>query len=165
MSTATPSSAFYDFSIRTLSGAPFDLHSLQGKVVLIVNVASQCGYTPQYAGLQQLYTDYRDRGLVIVGVPCNQFGGQEPGAPADIASFCSSTYGVDFPLTEKVDVNGDNAHPLYVWLKSEKAGILWTEAIKWNFTKFLLDREGRVAGRFGSMKTPDELRPEIEALL
>lgn len=159
------SSPFYGFSINTLQGAPFALDALQGKVVLVVNVASQCGFTPQYAGLQKLHEDYRDRGLVVVGVPCNQFGAQEPGAPQEIVSFCTTNYGVDFPLTEKVDVNGDHAHPLYVWLKNQKAGIFGTEGIKWNFTKFLLDRHGEVVGRYGSMKTPDELRADIEALL
>lgn len=158
-------SNIYSFQIKRLDGAPFDLEQLRGKVVLIVNVASQCGFTPQYEGLQRLYQDYRERGLVIVGVPCNQFGAQEPGNADEIASFCSTRYAVDFPLTEKVAVNGDEAHGLYVWLKNQKPGIFGTEAIKWNFTKFLLNREGEVVGRYAPQKTPDELRPDIEALL
>lgn len=158
-------SSLYDFEIRRLNGEAFDLAALRGKVVLLVNVASQCGFTPQYQGLQQLYTDYRDRGLVIVGVPCNQFGAQEPGSPDEIAGFCQLNYGVEFPITEKVAVNGDQAHPLYVWLKNQKPGIFGTEAIKWNFTKFLLDRNGEVVGRYAPQKTPDDLRADIEALL
>lgn len=158
-------SSLYDFEIRRLNGEAFDLAGLRGKVVLLVNVASQCGFTPQYQGLQQLYTDYRDRGLVIVGVPCNQFGAQEPGSPDEIAGFCQLNYGVEFPITEKVAVNGDQAHPLYVWLKNQKPGIFGTEAIKWNFTKFLLDRNGEVVGRYAPQKTPDDLRADIEALL
>ena len=159
------SNTFYDFSINTLQGPPFNLSELKGRVVLIVNVASKCGFTPQYSGLQKLYEDYRERGLVIVGVPCNQFGAQEPGDADEIASFCSTSYSVDFPITEKVDVNGEQAHPLYAWLKNQKPGLFGTEGIKWNFTKFLLNREGEVVGRFAPQKTPDELRGEIEALL
>ena len=156
---------FYDFHIKQLDGQPLDLNTLQGKVVVLVNVASKCGFTPQYSGLEKLWQDYRERGLVVIGFPCNQFGAQEPGDAAEIANFCSTTYEVSFPITEKINVNGDDAHPIYQWLKSEKPGILGTEAIKWNFTKFVLDKSGNVAGRFAPQTTPDELREVVDKLL
>lgn len=156
---------FYDFSINALDGKPFDLHALENKAVLVVNVASKCGFTPQYTGLQKLHQDYADKGVVILGVPCNQFGAQEPGNAEEIASFCSTTYEVSFPILEKVDVNGSNAHPLYQWLKNQKPGLLGTEGIKWNFTKFLINKQGEVVDRFAPQTTPDDLRKELDKLV
>jgi glutathione peroxidase len=155
----------YDFEAQTLDGKPAPLGDYRGKVLLIVNTASKCGFTPQYEGLEALYRKFKDRGLVILGFPCNQFGAQEPGDAAEIASFCSLTYDVSFPMMGKIDVNGPKAHPLYAWLKGEKKGILGTEGIKWNFTKFLIDREGKVAGRFAPTATPQSLESAIEALI
>ena len=155
----------YDFTAETLDGKPASLADHRGQVMLIVNTASKCGFTPQYAGLEALYRKYKDRGLVILGFPCNQFGAQEPGNAEEIASFCSLTYDVSFPMMAKIDVNGPKAHPLYAWLKGEKKGILGTEGIKWNFTKFLIDREGKVAGRFAPTATPQSLESAIEALI
>ncbi|MBI2305889.1 MAG: glutathione peroxidase [Rhodocyclales bacterium] len=157
--------SIYDFSANTLDGREQQLADYRGKVLLIVNTASQCGFTPQYEGLERLYRDYRDRGLFVLGFPCNQFGAQEPGDAAEIASFCSTTYGVSFPMFAKVDVNGDQAHPLYRHLKEAKPGLLGTEAIKWNFTKFLVDRNGEVVERFAPAVKPDDLREAIEARL
>jgi glutathione peroxidase len=154
-----------NFAAESLDGQPAPLADYCGRVLLIVNTASKCGFTPQYAGLEALYRKYKDRGLVVIGFPCNQFGAQEPGDAAEIASFCSLTYDVSFPMMSKIDVNGPKAHPLYVWLKDEKKGVLGTKAIKWNFTKFLIDREGRVAGRFAPSATPQSLERAIEALL
>jgi glutathione peroxidase len=154
----------YDFTAQTLDGQPAPLADHRGAVMLIVNTASKCGFTPQYAGLEALWRKYKDRGLVVLGFPCNQFGAQEPGDAGDIASFCSLTYDVSFPMMGKVDVNGPAAHPLYVWLKGEKTGFLGS-GIKWNFTKFLIDREGAVAGRFAPTATPASLESAIEALL
>jgi glutathione peroxidase len=133
--------------------------------MLIVNTASKCGFTPQYAGLEALYRKYKDRGLVILGFPCNQFGAQEPGNAEEIARFCSLTYDVSFPMMRKIDVNGPATHPLYAWLKSQKKGVLGTSGIKWNFTKFLIDREGRVVGRFAPTATPQSLEGAVEAAL
>ena len=155
----------YDFEAQTLDGKPAPLGDYRGKVLLIVNTASKCGFTPQYEGLEALYRKFKDRGLVILGFPCNQFGAQEPGDAAEIANFCSLTYDVSFPMMSKIDVNGPQAHPLYAWLKGEKKGILGTEGIKWNFTKFLIDREGKVAGRFAPTATPQSLESAIEALI
>jgi glutathione peroxidase len=155
----------YDFTAETLDGAPASLSEHRGKVLLIVNTASKCGFTPQYAGLEALHRKYRDRGLVVLGFPCNQFGQQEPGDAAEIANFCSLTYDVSFPMMRKIDVNGPAAHPLYAWLKGEKKGIFGTEGVKWNFTKFLVDRQGEVAGRFAPTATPQSLENAIEALL
>lgn len=155
----------YDFTINALDGKPFDLHALENKAVLVVNVASKCGFTPQYTGLQKLHQDYADKGVVILGVPCNQFGAQEPGNADEIASFCSTTYEVSFPILEKVDVNGSNAHPLYQWLKNQKPGLLGTEGIKWNFTKFLINKQGEVVDRFAPQTTPDDLRKELDKLV
>lgn len=157
--------SIYDFSANTLDGREQHLADYRGEVLLIVNTASQCGFTPQYEGLERLYRNYRERGLVVLGFPCNQFGGQEPGDAAEIASFCTTSYAVSFPLFAKIEVNGDDAHPLYRFLKEEKPGLLGTEGIKWNFTKFLVDRNGAVVDRFAPAVKPDDLRPAIEALL
>jgi glutathione peroxidase len=155
----------YDFSATSLDGHEVALRSYQGKVLLIVNTASKCGFTPQYQGLEELYQRYRPRGLVVLGFPCNQFGAQEPGAAAEIAAFCQKNYGVTFPMFGKIEVNGAGAHPLYRWLKQSAPGLLGSEAIKWNFTKFLLDRSGRVKDRFAPATAPAALKKEIEALL
>ncbi len=154
----------HDFEADTLRGEPARLADYDGKVVLVVNTASKCGFTPQYEGLQQLWEDYRDQDLVILGFPCNQFGGQEPGEGDDIAEFCQVNYGVTFPMFAKVDVNGDDAHPLFAWLRDETGGLLGSR-IKWNFTKFLIDRDGTVIERFGSRTSPNDLRAPIEQAL
>jgi glutathione peroxidase len=158
----------YDFSAQSLDGQNVPLEQYRGQVLLIVNTASKCGFTPQYTGLEKLYRAYKDRGVTVLGFPCNQFGAQEPGGSAEIAQFCNLNYGVSFPLFAKIDVNGPNAHPLYKFLKRAKGGILGAlglGAIKWNFTKFLVDREGRVVDRFGSATTPENLGPAIDKLL
>ncbi|HVF65829.1 MAG TPA: glutathione peroxidase [Casimicrobiaceae bacterium] len=155
----------YDFSVRDIAGKRVKLDRYRGKVLLIVNTASACGFTPQYEGLQTLYGELSDRGLEILAFPCNQFGEQEPAGADEIADFCERNFGVGFPLFSKVDVNGDTAAPLFTWLKAQKPGLLGTEAIKWNFTKFLVDREGNVAARFAPNDTPQAIRPAIEALL
>jgi len=155
----------YDFTAQTLEGAPAPLSAWRGQVILIVNTASKCGFTPQYQGLEALHRKYRDRGLVVLGFPCNQFGAQEPGNAEEIASFCSLTYNVTFPMMTKIDVNGANADPLYAWLKHEKRGVLGTEAVKWNFTKFLIDRDGTVVGRYSPSTAPKAIEGAIEALL
>ncbi len=153
------------FSVRRLNGDEVNLSSYGGQVLLIVNTASQCGFTPQYAGLEKLYRELKDRGLVVLGFPCNQFGGQEPGDASAIGQFCELNFGVSFPMFAKIDVNGENAHPLYAWLKHQVPGVLGTEAIKWNFTKFLVDRNGQVVERFAPATTPEDIRSAIEALL
>ena len=155
----------YDIKVKTINGEETTLEPYKGKVLLIVNVASKCGYTPQYDGLEALYKKYRDEGLVVLGFPCNQFGSQEPGSEAEIQNFCRVNFGVTFPMFSKINVNGEETHPLYQYLKSEQPGILGTEAIKWNFTKFLVDKEGKVVERFGSSTKPKELEEKIEALL
>jgi glutathione peroxidase len=155
----------FQFSANDLGGDTRPLAAYDGKVLLVVNVASKCGFTPQYAGLQQLWADYRDRGLVVLGFPCDQFGHQEPGDEAEIGRFCALTYAVDFPMFAKIDVNGTGAHPLWAWLKGQKPGVLGTEAIKWNFTKFLVGRDGRVLQRFAPNDNPESLRPAIDAAL
>lgn len=155
----------YDFAVRSNDGREVSLGDYRGRVLLIVNTASKCGFTPQYDGLEKLYRDLRDRGLVVLGFPCNQFGAQEPGDAIEIASFCKLNYEVDFPLFEKVDVNGSAASPLYEWLKTQAPGILGSKAIKWNFTKFLIDRNGKVAARFAPTTKPEAIRGEIERLL
>lgn len=154
-----------DFTLPLLDGTPTALSAYAGKVVLIVNVASKCGLTPQYAGLEALYRQYAPQGLVILGFPCNQFGDQEPGSATEIAEFCSMSYDVTFPIFAKLDVNGAGEHPLYAWLKSSAPGIFGTEAIKWNFTKFLIGRDGTVTQRFAPTDEPASLAPAIEALL
>jgi glutathione peroxidase len=155
----------HDFDATSLDGKPVPLKAFAGKVMLIVNTASQCGFTPQYQGLEALYQKYRDRGLVVLGFPCNQFGSQEPGSATEIGSFCEKNYGVSFPMFEKIDVNGDTAHPLYQWLKKNARGLLGSERIKWNFTKFLLDRQGNAVERYAPVKKPQDLAKDIEALL
>ena len=155
----------YDFTAESLDGKPAPMADYRDKVVLIVNTASKCGFTPQYAGLEALYRKHRDRGLVVLGFPCNQFGGQEPGDAAEIASFCALTYDVDFPMMAKIDVNGPRTHPLYAYLKTAQKGLLGSEGVKWNFTKFLVDRNGAVVKRFGPGDTPQSLEAAVEALL
>ena len=155
----------YDFSATDIDGRPQPLSQYQGKVLLIVNVASKCGFTPQYAGLEQLWRDYRDRGLVVMGFPCDQFGHQEPGDATEIKNFCSLTYDVDFPMFAKIEVNGAGTHPLWQWLKDEKGGLLGIDAIKWNFTKFLVGRDGRVRKRYAPTDKPESMARDIEAAL
>jgi glutathione peroxidase len=155
----------YDFSAKTIRGEEQSLADYKGKVLLIVNTASKCGFTPQYKELQELYEQYRDRGFGVLGFPCNQFGHQEPGTEEEIEEFCQVNYGVTFPMFAKVDVNGENAHPLFEYLKEKASGVLGTKAIKWNFTKFLVDRNGNVVARFASQTRPSELKSEIEKLL
>jgi glutathione peroxidase len=155
----------HDFDATSLEGKQVPLKEFAGKVMLIVNTASKCGFTPQYEGLEALYRKYRDRGLVVLGFPCNQFGAQEPGSAPEIGSFCEKNYGVSFPMFEKIDVNGDAAHPLYQWLKKNARGLLGSELIKWNFTKFLLDRHGNIVERYAPLKKPQGLEKDIEALL
>ena len=157
--------SIYDFSAPLLNGDELRLVAFRGKVLLIVNTASACGFTPQYAGLEALHRNLREQGLIVLGFPCNQFGSQEPGNAESIAQFCESNYGVSFPIFGKIDVNGDNAHPLYAWLKHEAAGILGTEAIKWNFTKFLVNRDGKVIARYAPATKPEDLAEAIKALL
>ncbi len=153
----------YDFTATTLDGTPKPLADYRGKVVLVVNTASKCGFTPQYAGLEKLHEDFPD--LAVLGFPCNQFGKQEPGDAAEIASFCSLTYDVKFPMFEKIEVNGPGTHPLFKWLKAQAKGVLGSESIKWNFTKFLVGRDGKVVDRFAPTVTPEKLRGEVEKLL
>ena len=155
----------YDFAAKALSGEEVPLNRFRGKVLLVVNTASQCGFTPQYAGLETLHRDLGPRGFEVLGFPCNQFGHQEPGDAAEITHFCSLNYDVGFPLFAKIDVNGANAHPLYDFLKQAKPGILGSEAIKWNFTKFLVDRNGIVTERYAPTTKPEDIRGDIENLL
>jgi glutathione peroxidase len=155
----------YDFEAQRLSGTVGSLDEFRGQVLLIVNTASECGFTPQYAGLEQLYREYHPRGFSVLGFPCNQFGQQEPGSAEEIAEFCDTKYGVNFPVFAKIEVNGRGAHPLFRYLKSEAPGILGTRRIKWNFTKFLIARDGRVVKRFAPKTPPEELRQHIEPLL
>src|SRR6201996_8212926 len=157
--------ALYDFSADLLDGRTIPLADFKGTVLLIVNTASQCGFTPQYAALEELYRTNKDRGFAVLGFPCNQFGAQEPGSNDEIASFCERKYDVSFPMFSKIDVNGPTTHPLYRMLKQSRPGLLGTRRIKWNFTKFLVDRRGKVRGRFAPSTKPESLRPEIEALL
>lgn len=158
-------SALYGIEVKTIDGATQSLGDYRGKVLLIVNVASKCGFTPQYDGLEALYQAYGSRGFAVLGFPCDQFGNQEPGNEATIRQFCTLNYGVTFPLFAKIEVNGAAAHPLYLLLKKAAPGILGTEAIKWNFTKFLVDRDGAVRERYAPTDKPDSLAPAIEALL
>ncbi|MEP3073353.1 glutathione peroxidase [Maricaulis sp.] len=155
----------YDFNAIDIAGEEVSLADYRGKVLLIVNTASKCGFTPQYEGLEALYKDLQDKGLVVLGFPCNQFGNQEPGDAEEIANFCKLTYDVNFPMFAKIDVNGADAAPLYEFLKREARGLMGSKAIKWNFTKFLVDREGNVVKRFGPQETPERLRGAVEALL
>jgi len=157
--------AVYDFSAIRLDGKEQSLGDYRGRVLLIVNTASACGFTPQYAGLQALHEKLEKEGLTVLGFPCNQFGAQEPGSESEIGAFCQANYGVTFPMFAKVEVNGDGAHALFKFLKSEKAGLLGSEAIKWNFTKFLVDRNGQVAGRFAPQTKPEELEKPVRELL
>jgi glutathione peroxidase len=154
-----------DFKATTIDGVEADLSTYEGQVVLVVNTASQCGLTGQYAGLQELYDTYAERGFTVLGFPCDQFGHQEPGDEDEIASFCERNYGVSFPMFSKVDVNGDEAHPLFVWLREEKSGLMPGDAIKWNFTKFLVGRDGQVIKRFAPTTEPDKLGDHVEAAL
>lgn len=155
----------YDYEAVSIDGKPAHLSTQRGKVLLIVNTASACGFTPQFAGLEKLWQSYRDRGLVIVGFPSNEFGGQDPGSNDEIASFCQVNYGVSFPMMGKVKVNGDEAHPLWKWLTSEAPGILGTKGIKWNFTKFLVGRDGRVIKRYAPNDAPESIAKDIEQAL
>jgi glutathione peroxidase len=154
----------YDIEVRTIDGRPVKMSEFKGKTLLIVNVASRCGFTPQYKGLENLYRDFKDRGFLVLGFPCNQFGAQEPGSDEEIKSFCSAKYEVSFPMFSKVDVNGDSAHPLYKLLKKAEKGILGTEAIKWNFTKFLVSPAGEVLKRFSPTTAPESIAIDIEKL-
>ena len=158
-------SSVYDFEAVSIDGQPANLASQRGKVLLIVNTASACGFTPQFAGLEKLWEDYRDKGLVIVGFPSNEFGGQDPGDNAEIATFCQRNYGVSFPMMAKVKVNGREAHPLWQWLTSEARGVLGTQAVKWNFTKFLVGKDGQVIKRYAPTDTPESLKADIEKAL
>ena len=161
--TAMPTA--YDFGATTITGQSVKLGDFRGKVILIVNTASKCGFTPQFEGLEKLWQARKEQGLVILGFPCNQFGSQDPGSDGDIASFCQLNYGVSFPMMGKVDVNGAAAHPLYQWLVKEAPGILGTKAIKWNFTKFLVGKDGQVLKRYAPTDTPKSMADDIEAAL
>ena len=165
LAAAEPPASIYDLSVLDAEGKPVPLRQYEGRVLLIVNVASKCGFTRQYEGLQALHQTYAERGLVVLGFPCNQFGSQEPGSNADIQAFCSREYAVTFPVLGKIDVNGDQADPLFKLLRTRAPGVMGSTAIKWNFTKFLVDRQGRVVGRFASATAPADLKPDIEALL
>jgi len=157
--------SIYDFTANTLDGAPQSLAEFRGKPMLIVNTASKCGFTPQYTGLEALYKRHREDGLVVMGFPCDQFGHQEPGDADEIRNFCSLNYDVSFPMYEKVEVNGAGAHPLWKWLKKEKPGLLGMEGIKWNFTKFLVDRNGRVVKRYAPTDTPEKIEADLDSVL
>ncbi len=153
-----------DFTAASLTGEDHDLSAYDGQVALVVNTASKCGFTPQFKGLEKLYETYRDRGFVVLGFPCNQFANQDPGSAEEIGEYCERAFGVSFPMFEKVDVNGAKAHPIFKWLKRERGGVLGG-AIKWNFTKFLIDREGRVIKRYGSATKPEQIAEDIEAAI
>ncbi len=155
----------YDYSATLADGTTTSLSDYKGQVLLIVNTASKCGFTPQYEGLERLHATHKDAGFAVLAFPCNQFGSQEPGSTEEIVEFCEMRFQTSFPLFEKIDVNGTNSHPLYKHLKSEVKGLLGTERIKWNFTKFLINRDGKVVGRFGSQKKPADIESEIMALL
>lgn len=157
--------SIYEFSAKDIDGKEQSLGAYQGKAMLIVNVASKCGFTPQYEGLEALYEKFRDKGLVVLGFPCDQFGHQEPGDEAEIKNFCSLNYDVQFPLFAKIDVNGANADPLYKYLKHEAKGLLGSESIKWNFTKFLVDKNGKVVKRYAPTDTPESIEKEVAAVL
>ena len=155
----------YDFEALSIEGKPAHLSTQRGKVILVVNTASACGFTPQFAGLEQLWQDYRDQGLVIVGFPSNEFGGQDPGSNEQIGAFCQRNYGVSFPMMAKVEVNGARAHPLWQWLTAQAPGLLGSKAVKWNFTKFLIGKDGQPIRRYAPTDTPESLRRDIEAAL
>ncbi|HET9189904.1 MAG TPA: glutathione peroxidase [Rudaea sp.] len=155
----------YDFSARTIDGDEQKLSAYKGKTLLVVNVASKCGFTPQYTGLEALYEKFKDKGLVVLGFPCDQFGHQEPGDENEIKNFCSLNYDVKFPLFAKIEVNGANAHPLYKYLKSQAKGLLGSESIKWNFTKFLIDKDGKVMTRYAPVDTPEKIEKDVAAAL
>jgi glutathione peroxidase len=155
----------YDFEAVQMNGQSLSLDQMRGQVMLIVNTASACGFTPQFGGLEKLHQAYQAQGLRVMGFPCNQFGGQDPGSNADIASFCQLNFGVSFPMMEKIEVNGASAHPLYQWLCAEAPGLLGSKGIKWNFTKFLVGRDGRVLKRYAPMDKPEKLKADIEAAL
>ncbi|EGN91914.1 hypothetical protein SERLA73DRAFT_191833 [Serpula lacrymans var. lacrymans S7.3] len=156
-----PTTTFYDLAAELPNGTTYDFDQLKGKVVLVVNTASQCGFTPQYKGLQSLYDKYKDQGFIILGFPCNQFGGQEPDDDASIAEFCTINHGVSFPLMKKADVNGDNTNAVFSWLKNQKSGLLGLSRIKWNFEKFLIDKKGNVVQRWASTTTPQGIDAEV----
>ena len=162
LNAGDPMNHFYDFKANTITGEEVSMSKYKGKVLLIVNVASECGFTPQYAGLEKLYQSYKEKGFMVLGFPSNQFGKQEPKSNKEIYFFCQGTYDVSFDMFAKVDVNGENAIPLYKYLKNQKKGILWTEAIKWNFTKFLVDKDGRVIKRYASSTKPESIKEDIE---
>ena len=155
----------YDYNVTTIEGKSISMSQYKGKVLLIVNVASECGFTPQYEGLQKLYQDHQEQDFMVLGFPSNQFGEQEPGSDDEIVFFCQGTYDVTFDMFSKIDVNGDHTDPLYQYLKSEQSGLFWTESIKWNFTKFLVDKEGNVVDRYGSSTKPASITKDIEVLL
>ena len=158
-------SSIHDFEALSIDGKPVSLAQFKGKPMLIVNTASACGFTPQFGGLEKLHKTYGARGLVVLGFPCNQFGSQDPGSNDEIASFCQLNYGVNFPMMEKINVNGTDAHPLYQWLTAEAPGLLGSKAIKWNFTKFLVGKDGRVIKRYAPQDAPEKLAADIEAAL
>ncbi len=162
---ATAAHSVYDFEAASIEGRAASLASQRGKVMLVVNTASKCGFTPQFAGLEALWKAYADRGFVVIGFPSNQFGAQDPGSNEEIGAFCETNYGVGFPMMAKVDVNGENAHPLWKWLTAEAPGILGTKAIKWNFTKFLIGKDGQVIKRYAPTDKPESLKADIEAAL
>ncbi|CAO3587447.1 unnamed protein product [Absidia cylindrospora] len=159
------SQLFFHFTVKNIKEEDWNLNELKGKVVLVVNVASKCGFTKQYAGLEELYQKYKDQGFVIVGAPCNQFAGQEPGTEEEIQNFCSLKWNVTFPLTSKLDVNGDKEAPIFKFLKENQPGIFGLKRVKWNFEKFLVDREGKVVNRYSSMAEPKSIAPDLEKLL
>ena len=161
----TPSPTVYDFSARQIDGKDIPMAQFRGKVMLVVNTASACGFTPQFGGLEALYKSYGGKGLAVLGFPCNQFGSQDPGQDSEIASFCQVNYGVSFPMMSKIDVNGPAAHPLYKWLTAEAPGLLGSKAIKWNFTKFLVGKDGRVIKRYAPLDKPAVMAKDIETAL
>ena len=162
---STPSPTIYDFSARQIDGKEIPMAQFRGKVMLVVNTASACGFTPQFGGLEALYKSYGGKGLAVLGFPCNQFGSQDPGQDSEIASFCQINYGVSFPMMSKIDVNGPAAHPLYKWLTAEAPGLLGSKAIKWNFTKFLVGKDGRVIKRYAPLDKPAVMAKDIETAL